>query len=163
MKPGGGSGDNHADSHVPVSAVVVLTSAAIGSGLDIRGALLAVSRSLKTGDNPEVARDIEAVANRLRTGYTWTEAWAGSPAKWLPLERALRPSWIAGAAPRSSLDAAAVALAQRARRRGDTEMAELSVAMALPMTLCLLPAFALVGIVPMIIAVVGAAGLAIGT
>jgi tight adherence protein B len=142
---------------VPVSTALTLVAAAIGAGLDVLGALSAVGVALRGPSG----RELQSVARAVTEGGSWRESWALAGARWLPLENALRPCWVAGAAPGPALEATSRALVSRARRDGEKAMAELGVALALPLTLCLLPAFALVGIVPMIIAVAMGAGIAI--
>lgn len=144
---------------VPVSTVLTLVGAAIAAGLDVLGAVSAVGTAIG-GRGGQELRD---VAETIGAGHAWSEAWADVDPRWRPIADALRPSWIAGAAPGASLDAAARALAGRARRDGEKAMAELGVTLALPLTLCLLPAFVLVGIVPMVIAVALGAGVSLGT
>lgn len=145
------------EPEVPVSTALTLIAAAIAAGLDVLGALSAVGRAI----GGEGGDELRAVAASIGSGYPWSEAWTQASSRWRPVEGALRPSWIAGAAPGASLEAAARALAGKARRDGDKAMAELAVALALPLTLCLLPAFALVGILPMVIAVAMGAGIPI--
>ncbi|WP_430868264.1 type II secretion system F family protein [Demequina aurantiaca] len=144
---------------VPVSTALTLVAAAVAAGLDVLGALSAVGAAVGGTSGSE----LKAVARRIGDGGSWAEAWAAADARWAPLEGALRPCWVAGAAPGASLAATSRALAGRARREGDKAMAELGVALALPLTLCLLPAFALVGIVPMVIAVAMGAGVSLGS
>jgi tight adherence protein B len=147
-----------AEDSVPMSATLTLAAAALAAGLDVLGALEAVGNAVRDGSGSELAR----IAGSIRDGAPWADAWADASPRWAPLEKALRPSWLAGAAPGPPLAAAARAVAGRARREGDTAMEEMSVALALPLTLCLLPAFVLVGIVPMVIAVAMGAGVSVG-
>lgn len=140
---------------VPVSTALTLVAAAIGAGLDVLGALAAVGEALGESSG----RELRGVARDVAAGDAWGDAWLRAGSRWRPLEGALRPCWLAGAAPGASLEATSRALAGRSRREGDKAMAELGVALALPLTLCLLPAFALVGVVPMVIAVAMGSGL----
>lgn len=143
---------------VPVSTVLTLIGAAIAAGLDVLGAVSAVGKAVGGQGGEELC----SVAERITAGHPWAQAWSAVSPRWHPVEGALRPSWIAGAAPGASLDAAAHALASKARRDGEKAMAELGVTLALPLTLCLLPSFVLVGIVPMVIAVAIGAGVSVG-
>ncbi|WP_160300058.1 type II secretion system F family protein [Demequina oxidasica] len=143
---------------VPVSTALTLVAAAIAAGLDVLGALSAVGEAM---GGPS-GRELGAVARDVAAGVPWEGAWSAAGARWAPLEGALRPCWVAGAAPGASLEATSRALAGTARREGEKAMAELGVALALPLTLCLLPAFTLVGILPMVIAVAMGAGVSLG-
>ena len=95
------------------------------------------------------------VAEALTGGAPWSEAWALAPSRLWPLGRALRPAWERGSSPIDALDALADATLARARAAGDAAAAELGVRLSLPLALCLLPAFVLIGIVPLLIAVGG--------
>lgn len=141
-----------------VSTALTLVSAAIAAGLDVLGALAAVGDAI---GGPS-GRELQEVAHGVAGGRSWEDAWATAGQRWAPLEAALRPCWVAGAAPGALLEATSRALAGKARREGERAMAELGVTLALPLTLCLLPAFTLVGIVPMVIAVAMSAGVSLG-
>jgi hypothetical protein len=128
-----------------------LLAAAVRSGLDVRSALDHVGRVCE-GD----AHALCEVANGLAAGVPWSDAWTlASPRLW-PLGRALAPAWERGASPVDALDALADATLAKARASGDKAAAELGVRLSLPLALCLLPAFVLIGVVPLLIAVGGA-------
>lgn len=143
---------------MPVSTALTLVAAAIAAGLDVLGALNAVGEAL----GGTSGRELQSVARDVADGHAWADSWDAVGDRWRPLEGALRPCWVAGAAPGASLDATSRALAAKSRREGEKAMAELGVTLALPLTLCLLPAFALVGVVPMVIAVAMGAGISLG-
>lgn len=128
-----------------------LMTAAVRSGLDVRSALDQVGR-VAEGDSARLSD----VASALARGDRWDDAWEGAPERLAPLARALAPAWERGASPVQALDSLADATLTRARAAGDAAAAELGVRLALPLALCLLPAFVLVGIVPLLIAVGGA-------
>lgn len=122
-----------------------LLSACTRSGLDVLSSLDAVAGATRQ-------RLGEAVP-RLRTGSPWDEAWAGCPAALLPLATSLRPAWERGASPVAALEA--LAASELARRKADSlsAAATLGVRLTLPLSLCLLPAFIAVGVVPLVVAV----------
>ncbi|MFL6240602.1 MAG: type II secretion system F family protein, partial [Actinomycetes bacterium] len=67
----------------------------------------------------------------------------------------LGPTWASGAAPGPALREAADHL-RRARRRAAREAAgRLGVRLVLPLGLCFLPAFVLVGVLPLVLAMAG--------
>ncbi len=128
-----------------------LMAAAVRSGLDVRSALDHVGR-VGHGD----AAALSEVANGLAAGVPWRDAWTLAPSRLWPLGRALATAWERGASPVEPLEALADATLARARASGDKAAAELGVRLALPLALCLLPAFVFVGVVPLLIAVGGA-------
>lgn len=134
-----------------VVTVCALLGATVRSGLDVRSALEQVGR-VADGDAGRLAE----VAASLSAGGSWVEAWSEAPARFSPVARALGPAWERGASPIDALETLAATLLARARAAGDAASAELGVRLSLPLALCLLPAFVLVGIVPLLIAVGGA-------
>jgi len=128
-----------------------LLGAAVRSGLDVRTALHQVGR-VADGDGAALA----TVSTELARGTHWDDAWLLAPPPLAPLGRALAPAWERGASPVEVLDALADATLARARARGEAAAAELGVRLSLPLAFCLLPAFVVLGIVPLLIAVGGA-------
>lgn len=128
-----------------------LLAAAVRSGLDVRSALDQVG-AVADGDGTA----LREVANGLAAGARWPDAWELAPARLWPLGRALGPAWERGSSPMGPLDSLADATLARARAAGEAAAAELGVRLSLPLALCLLPAFILVGVVPLLIAVGGA-------
>ena len=90
----------------------------------------------------------------LRRGDTWDEAWAAVPEEVAILARALWLPWTRGAAAGPMLAAAADELALSRRARSTRAAGELGVRLALPLALCLLPAFVVGGVVPLLVALV---------
>ncbi len=136
--------------HTSLVAVCALLSAAVRSGLDVRSALDHVGGA-RSGDTEALC----AVAAALGMGVTWDDAWSAAPSRFVGLARALSPAWHQGTSPVSSLTALADALLDRASAAGEGAAAELGVRIALPLALCLMPAFVLTGIVPLLIALAG--------
>ncbi|WP_291379600.1 type II secretion system F family protein [Demequina sp.] len=132
-------------------AVVALMGAAVRSGLDVRSALEQVGRACG-GD----AEALCAVAAALGTGAPWDDAWGTAPARLEVLARALAPAWHQGSSPVSALTSCADSLLDKASAAGEGAAAELGVRIALPLALCLMPAFVLTGVVPLLIALAGA-------
>ncbi len=131
-------------------AVSALLGAAVRSGLDVRNALDQVGRAC--GDD---AQSLCAVSAALAIGVDWDDAWQAVPLRLAPVARALAPAWHRGASPVDSLAALSDALLDRASAAGETAAAELGVRVALPLALCLMPAFILTGIVPLLVALSG--------
>jgi len=128
-----------------------LLAAAVRSGLDVRSALEQVGK-VADGD----AAALGEVANGLAAGVPWRDAWTLAPSRLWPLGRALGPAWERGSSPIDVLESLADATLAKARASGDAAAAELGVRLSLPLALCLLPAFILVGVVPLLVAIGGA-------
>lgn len=128
-----------------------LLAAAVRSGLDVRSALEQVGK-VAEGD----AAALGEVANGLAAGVPWRDAWTLAPSRLWPLGRALGPAWERGSSPIDVLESLADATLAKARASGDAAAAELGVRLSLPLALCLLPAFILVGVVPLLVAIGGA-------
>lgn len=134
------------------SAVVALeaTRAALSAGADIRTAVASVGAAL--GDDGQA---LQQVAAALRNGAEWDAAWAPAPDWLVPLGHALALPWALGAQAAPMLSAAADVAALHERRAAQVAASELAVRLTLPLALCLLPAFIVAGIAPLILALVG--------
>ena len=138
-------------SGVDEALVLDLAAAALACGASLPGALRALGEAL---DGEELA-----VAGRaLLLGADWEEAW-GAPddEAWRErrsrLEGCLRPGWEDGASPAPLLEGTAASL-RAGRRAADEEAAErLAVRLVLPLGLCHLPAFVVLGIAPVVASV----------
>jgi len=141
----------------PAPGIVVLEAmrAALASGADVASAIRAVGHAV--GDHVAGAdgRELVAVADALHSGATWAEAWADGPDWAASLERALALPWAVGAQAAPMLLAAADIESLRERRASQVAASELAVRLTLPLALCLLPAFVVAGIVPLVVALVG--------
>ncbi|MFN3867260.1 MAG: type II secretion system F family protein, partial [Demequina sp.] len=137
---------------LPVPVVLALVDAALAAGLDVAAAL---ARTADAADGHAGAQ-LRALAAAHAYG-------GAAPDLDGPLARALaRPLALAqsaGAPAGHGLRAAMVRLDREARREAARSAGELGVRLALPLALCLLPAFALAGVMPLIIAVVVGADL----
>ena len=126
-----------------------LLAAVLESGASVPRALAALGESLAG----QGGRELVIASRILRLGGSWDEAChnLGSPAYLEPL----RPAWVEGSAPGPLLLAAAAQVRFR-RSAAAREAAErLAVRLVLPLGLCLLPAFVLMGLVPVVIATGG--------
>lgn len=127
--------------------VIDLAGALISSGAAIPVALESLGQCLPPG--PE-AQEVATAGKALLLGASWEEAWGTEP-RLSRLSTALEPAWHDGAPPVVLLQRAAGAV--RARRMKDAQEAagRLSVRLVLPLGLCFLPAFFLIGVVPIVI------------
>ena len=129
--------------------VIDLASALVSSGASIPSALEALGSCLPPGRE---ADEVTRAAKSLLMGASWEEAWAGGPGRLDRLSAALEPAWADGAPPVTMLRRAAASV--RARRLKDAQeaAARLGVRLVLPLGLFFLPAFFLIGVAPVIIA-----------
>lgn len=137
---------------LPVVVVLALVDAALAAGLDVSSALARTADAVD-GEHRVVLRSMAAA---LAYGGRATPAEG-------PLAQALdRPLYLAqlvGAPARHGLRGAMMRLEREARRQAAKAAGELGVRLAIPLAMCLLPAFALAGVVPLIIAVITGADL----
>lgn len=144
-----------------VGLALALLDASVASGADVAGALASVGASLAP-DAPRAGAGLSRAGQELRAGTRWEDAWThateDSPSLRV-VEETLRWAWRSGAAPRPALAAARRAEVRRAAAAREVAVSQLSVRAALPLSLCLLPSFVLVGVVPMLIAVARSGGL----
>ncbi|ARD42433.1 hypothetical protein [Actinomyces gaoshouyii] len=144
----GGRRDPALCEPVDEALVLDLATAALGAGASLPGVLGALGRAL--GED-----QLGVVSRALLIGASWQEAWdAPEDAVWRAsrdrLERCLRPGWEDGASPSSLLSCTAASI-RAGRRAADEEAAErLAVRLVIPLGLCHLPAFVLLGIVPVV-------------
>jgi len=124
-----------------------LVAVALAAGAPVPTALLTVGTSWPGAAGEALVRATRA----LELGAPWDVAWAGAGAAARAVAAALEPAWVAGASPVPLLRAAADRL--RSRRRAETRAAagRLGVQLVVPLGLCYLPAFVLVGLVPVVV------------
>lgn len=132
---------------VELTVVLDLLSSALGSGAGIPRALEATGDALGGPDRVV----LRGAASALLLGASWDAAWAGTGERFAHVAEALRPAWVHGAAPRDALRLAGVRIDQDARTRARTAAARLGVHLVLPLGVCFLPAFVLIGLVPVLI------------
>lgn len=132
---------------VETAMVIDLAAAAISSGASIPAALLAVDKAL--GEEPSES-GLGAVCRLLMMGASWSEAWQEAPARFDALRDALEASWDSGAAPVPLLERASASLRAKRARASREAAAELAAKLVLPLGLCFLPAFVLLGVVPVV-------------
>lgn len=124
-----------------------LVAVALAAGAPVPTALAAVGAAWPGAAGDAVLR----AARALELGAPWDVAWAGAPRSARAVADALGPAWSAGASPVPLLRAGADRA--RAARRAATRTAagRLGVRLVLPLGLCFLPAFLLLGLVPVVV------------
>jgi len=87
----------------------------------------------------------------LLLGASWAVAWERTPERLGPLAEALAAAWVHGSAPGPELRARAAAIRRERRRGARSAAGRLGVHLVLPLGLCFLPAFVLLGLVPVLV------------
>ena len=133
---------------VDVQVVLELVAAALRSGAGVPRALKATGAAVGGADGMVLTR----AGHALVLGAAWERAWTGVSAELDPMVRALRGAWLDGAAPGEALRAAGEEVRHERRADARTAAARLGVRLVLPLGTCYLPAFVLVGLVPVLLA-----------
>ncbi|MFI2105172.1 secretion system protein [Isoptericola sp. NPDC019693] len=161
--------EEHETDPVDVPVVLELLGAALRAGAGVPRALEATGAALDgavapaaSGTAAGTAPDrgggtvdgaaLRAAADALRLGADWDGAWRDAPSRLGPAHRALRGAWTDGASPTGALRAAGEELLRARRAAARTAAARLAVRLVLPLGACYLPAFVLVGLVPVLLA-----------
>ncbi|WP_034610262.1 type II secretion system F family protein [Cellulomonas sp. URHD0024] len=130
-----------------------LVEVALSTGASLPRALAAVGSAARGAAGEHLSR----ASASLLLGASWASAWAGSAAGLSDVAEVLEASWTTGSAPGPALRARADELRRRRRARARAAAGALGVRLVLPLGLCFLPAFVLLGLVPMVLSL--AAGL----
>lgn len=145
--------DADAEAVAPLDPALILdlVATAVRSGADLPRALHTVGAAC-----PGVVGDrLRDGAARLRLGASWAEAWQGAPPILDPVCAALAPAWTDGLSPLSALESAAGELRRDRRSRAQQATSRLAVRLVLPLGLCFLPSFVLIGVVPVLLSLAG--------
>lgn len=138
---------------VDVAVLLDLLAAALAVGSPIPQALSAVGGAV-SGQRGDALRRISA---QLALGADWEQAWnTASPGSSLQMVKSsLAPAWMSGAPVAPILEHAKKRVrAQRSAR--DREAAKkLSVRLIIPVAVCYLPAFVVLGLIPVLLALIG--------
>lgn len=124
-----------------------LVEVALSTGASVPRALDAVGSAVGAPSGEGLAR----ASASLLLGASWRSAWAGSPPALQHVADVLEASWTSGSAPGPALRARADQLRRRRRARARAAAGALGVRLVLPLGLCFLPAFVLLGLVPMVL------------
>lgn len=124
-----------------------LCAAALAAGAALPRTLAVVGRHLGGPDGDALAR----AGATLELGGTWASAWADAPPGAATVGAALVTGWEAGASPGPQLRAAADRLRRERRARVRAAAGGLAVRLTLPLGVCFLPAFVLLGLVPVVL------------
>lgn len=143
--------DAHEVALLDPALILDLVAAAVRSGADLPRALHTVGVACPG----EVGDRLRDAAARLRLGASWSEAWGTAPPILEPVRAALAPAWTDGLSPLSALESAAGELRRARRSRAQQATSRLAVRLVLPLGLCFLPSFVLIGVVPVLLSLAG--------
>ena len=131
--------------------LLALLDAAVGAGAPVPRALQAVGSAV----GGAVGDALTTVGGRLTLGAPWAEAVASAPGGLRSQLDPLGAAWSAGAAPGPLLRQASERLVRERRDLARVAAARLGVRLVLPLGLCLLPSFVLLGLVPVVLSLAG--------
>lgn len=134
------------DDAVEGAVLLDLVDGACQAGVGVPRALDAVGVAV----GGRSGADLRRAARRLALGAPWDSAWHGTDAGLAGVARALRPAWEDGVPPGALLRTAAEAARRERDARAAEAAARLGVRLVMPLGLCHLPAFVLVGLVPVL-------------
>lgn len=135
---------------VDLVTVVELLAVAVESGASVPHAM----RSVGAVVGGAAGTDLTRASAALVLGASWPVAWAHAPALGATVD-GLAASWTTGAASGPALRASAAEVRRTRDRAAREAAARLGVRLVLPLGLCFLPAFVLVGLVPVLISFAG--------
>lgn len=138
-------------AHHPIDPAVTvdLLAAALAGGASIPSAIQALHEAVDDG----VGEGLSLVSSQLSLGASWEEAWDGAPAEFRHLEEVLAPAWEDGSAPIPLLNRRGETIRRERSQRAKEIAATLGEKLIFPLVTCFLPAFILLGIVPIIVSV----------
>lgn len=138
-------------SSLDPAVILDLASAALAAGSSIPRVLGALAIAC---DEPRLMQ----VSKALLFGVNWNESWSlllkgkASPEWASYLSQALEPAWKDGVAPDALLKGSGIRVRAHREQRARQAAQKLSVRLVIPLGICQLPAFILLGIVPVILA-----------
>lgn len=140
---------------VELAVVLDLLAAAAAGGAGLPRVLDATG----TAVGGRLGAALVGAGRALLLGATWDDAWTSGPASRAPgvdrVRRALRPAWESGVPIGRLLRTAAEDCRRERTARAMTAAARLGTRLVLPLGLCHLPAFVLVGVVPVLASMAG--------
>ena len=144
---GGGMPDGLGGSDVAAALEFLALVLAAGGGLvDAVEAVARTSRGV-------VRTHLTTVATAVRWGMPWSVAWGAVGPDWARARRAMVLADAAGAAPSVALRRAAAEVRADQLQQLELAAARLGVAIVMPLGLAFLPAFVLLTVVPLVIAI----------
>ena len=132
-----------------VAAALEFLALVLAAGGGLVDAVEAVARTSQGA----VRAHLTTVATAVRWGMPWSVAWGAVGPDWARARRAMALADAAGAAPSLALRRAAAQVRADQLQQLELAAARLGVAIVLPLGLAFLPAFVLLTVVPLVIAI----------
>jgi len=131
-----------------LAAVLDMLALALDSGCAVTDALEVVADEVRE----PLAGQLRQVVAARRWGVTGARAWEGLPAPWTPVAQALTLAHLAGAPPADTVRRAAVDLRRDRAAALERAAARLPVLLVVPLGTVFMPAFVLIAVVPLVVA-----------
>ena len=131
--------------------LLALVDAAMRTGAPVPRAVQVVGGAVGGADGAALRR----AGSLLDLGSGWDEAWVGASPSVTTVADALRGAWMGGVAPGAALRVAAERLRRERRTAARAAAARLGTHLVLPLGLCFLPSFVLLGLVPVVASLAG--------
>jgi tight adherence protein B len=146
---------------VPQEIVLELISSAIQSGCSIISALQVVGENI----SGKIGNELEAVSRKLYLGESWDESWTTnskndgrnskrSEVNLAVIKECLESAWSKGLSPISSIENFLNETYSNKQTEITKKIEKLSIKISAPLGLCFLPSFILIGVIPIIIAMI---------
>lgn len=136
------------------AVVLDLADAGLSAGSSVPAMILGLGHALDDRDDGASAA-LRRAGRALLLGAPWPEAWSDAPETLSSLSEALEPAWRDGADPGPLLRQAASTVREGRSRRAQEAAARLGSRLVLPLGVCYLPAFILLGVVPVVVSAGG--------
>lgn len=131
-----------------VAGAMDLLALALDGGVGLVEAIEAVAGEL----GGLLGEHLSVVSAAMRWGMDEGEAWAGLPSAWTPAARALSMAALSGVPPAGLLVRAGADLRRAEEQRLEVAASRLGVILVLPLGLAFLPAFVLMTVLPVVLA-----------
>jgi hypothetical protein len=139
---------------IPNEFVLDLIASSISNGASLQVALCSVGKTIGGVDG----KYLSLVGGKLLLGETWEKAWsedANEKYRFTSMKLCLENSWYKGSSPIQAINSYLSGLNDVKNSQIKEEMEKLSVKIIIPIGLCFLPSFILIGVVPIIISLLG--------
>ncbi len=134
-----------------VAAALELVALALTSG----GSVLAAVEVVAAGELGIAGAELKRVGAAVRWGLRWADAWQLASPVWASARAAMAVAELAGVGPAVALQRVADDVRAARSRHLEIAAARLGVLLVLPLGLAFLPAFVLLVVVPLVVALAG--------
>lgn len=136
------------DGQLDATFLCDLARSGLTAGVSIPGVLGGIGAA--RGD-----AELSRIAKELVMDADWEEVWDPLPAQSALLERGLRASWEEGISPLRILAHLSAGTRERAAEVAEEQAGKLAVKLVVPLGLFLLPAFVVLGVLPVVVSLFG--------